>query len=103
MALFAAWRASVNSISCIASRRQIHWAAMPIGSRAKRGTTRAVREDFLHSSQRAGVVRVAEDWSQNHVICDVEVRIAGRQTIKVTCAGARPGYNSGHRQSDNLK
>src|SRR2546421_11398361 len=63
----------------------------------------AVRENFLHSFERAEVIRVAEDWSQNHVICDVEVRIAGRQTIKITCAGARPGYNSGHRQSDNLK
>src|SRR5437879_11687261 len=63
----------------------------------------AVRENFLHSFECARVVRMAEDWSQNHVICDVEVRIAGRQTIKNTCAGARSGYTSGHRQSDNLK
>src|SRR2546429_3193788 len=62
-----------------------------------------VRENLLQSLQRARVVRVAEDWGQDDIVCDVEVRIAGRQTIKIASAGARAGYDSGHRQSDNRK
>src|SRR2546427_3113030 len=62
-----------------------------------------IRKNVLQSFQRARIVRVAEDWGQDYIVGDVEVRIAGRQTIKASNAGVCARYDSRHRQGDNLK
>src|SRR6266511_2605119 len=91
LCLWLLLRHAMNRAHAPDERLAVDWDDLPIG------------KDFLQSFQRARVVGVAEDRGQHHAIGDVEICVTGRQPIKVTNAGACAGYDSGHRQRNNLK